>query len=611
MPSVTKSDGTPVERPMPQRDSKLDVQDSIESLLPVEYPQLAGKTYLDHAGATQPAKSLNTAICEDMTNSLYGNPHSEHGPSKLTAKRVEDIRLKALEFFNADPQDFDLIFTQNTTAAVKLVHDCFRDYAAAPEGKNWWYGYHKDAHTSVVGVREGTRMHRCFRNDREVELWIESRGLGGASPNDIGLFAYPAQSNMTGKRLPLEWAPRIRNRVKAHTYVLLDAAAYTSTAQLDLSDAASAPDFVTLSFYKIFGAPYLGCLIVKKSAWKVMESRKYFGGGTVEMVIAVNDSWVQQKGSMHLHERLEDGTLPLRQIFELDHAIDVHRKLYGPTPMKTISTHTSRLTKKLYKDLSALRHSNGMPVVKIYKDRGVTFGDTTTQGATIAFNIQKDRGGLVKYFDFEKEANDEDIMVRSGSLCNPGGTATYLDWSPSELKEAFVYGHKCSDPQAEFQGKPLGVIRASLGAMSTQADIDRLVRFIKEKYIDRVYETGGPISMPQEVLLDSPPKQASATVMRVSDHRQKDSMSSNFTDDSLSPPKLFNPKRHSAFLPPPTPNTVMFRDEMSKSAKEVAASLKSEQSRFRKFGRSIGEVLRIGSRSKGTHVCSSTSGGGF
>lgn len=37
---------------MPQRDSKLEVQDSIESLLPVEYPQLAGKTYLDHAGAT-------------------------------------------------------------------------------------------------------------------------------------------------------------------------------------------------------------------------------------------------------------------------------------------------------------------------------------------------------------------------------------------------------------------------------------------------------------------------------------------------------------------------------------------------------------------------------
>ena len=153
----------------------------------------------------QPAKSLNTAICEDLSQNLYGNPHSEHGPSKLAGKRVEETRLKALEFFNADPNDWDLIFTQNTTAAVKLVHDCFRDYAASPGGRNWWYGYHKDCHTSVVGVREGTRTHRCFRSDREVDLWIESRGLGGAIKHDIGLFAYPAQSNMTGRRLPLDW----------------------------------------------------------------------------------------------------------------------------------------------------------------------------------------------------------------------------------------------------------------------------------------------------------------------------------------------------------------------------------------------------------------------
>lgn len=63
----------------------------------------------------------------------------------------------------------------------------------------------QDSHTSLVGVREGAQTHRCFRNDREVELWIEARGLGGAAPHDIGLFAYPAQSNMTGRRLPLDW----------------------------------------------------------------------------------------------------------------------------------------------------------------------------------------------------------------------------------------------------------------------------------------------------------------------------------------------------------------------------------------------------------------------
>jgi molybdenum cofactor sulfurtransferase len=145
-----------------------------------------------------------TSFASNMMNDLYGNPHSEHGPSKLSGERVERTRRKALEFFNADPDDFDLVFVPNATAAVKLVHDCFRDYAEQ-ERRNWWYGYHKDSHTSLVGVREGTPRHRCFRNDREVDLWIDARGLGGAGPHDVGLFAYPGQSNMTGRRLPLDW----------------------------------------------------------------------------------------------------------------------------------------------------------------------------------------------------------------------------------------------------------------------------------------------------------------------------------------------------------------------------------------------------------------------
>lgn len=227
-PDLTELGGTPTERVMAERDSKNPIEDSMDMLRLLEYPQLMGKTYLDHAGATvsnmmtnpplpppihlevsglivftssqnnkkqQPAKSLNTAICEDLSHNLYGNPHSEHSPSQLAHHRIQETRLKALEFFHADPHDWDLIFTQNTTAAVKLVHDCFRDHAAAPSssgaGRNWWFGYHKDSHTSIVGVREGTRLHRCFRSDREVDLWIESRGLGGAMVHDVGLFAYP------------------------------------------------------------------------------------------------------------------------------------------------------------------------------------------------------------------------------------------------------------------------------------------------------------------------------------------------------------------------------------------------------------------------------------
>lgn len=375
---------------------------------------------------------------------------------------------------------------------------------------------------------------------------------------------------------------RVRNRVKAEVYSLVDAAALASTAELDLSDAACAPDFVALAFYKIFGFPNLGALLVKKSAWKVMQARKFFGGGTVEMVVAVNDTWVRRKEGS-LHSRLEEGTLPFASIFALDLAIDTHRKLYGPAPMKYISMHTTRLIKRLYDDLVALRHSNGVPVVKVYKDQGSVFGEPHLQGATIAFNIQKDRGGLVKFMDFEHEANKLDIFVRSGSLCNPGGTATYLDWSPAELKEAYEYGHRCSAPLSSYMGKPLGVVRASLGAMTTEDDIDRLVEFIRETYVDREYTSGGPIIMPQETLVDAP-KHASATVLHISDEKQVSFP--KFRPGSWAP--VSSPKQ----VPPPTTREIKLSGEV-RSMRATTTSLKSADSRMTKLRKSIGEVLRM------------------
>ena len=117
-----------------------------------------------------------------MSN-LYGNPHSASSPSALAGHRIDTIREKAL---------------------IKLVIECFKDHAAA-SNTPVWYGYHRDAHTSLVGVRELTKMHRCFTSDEEVDIWINSGGMGGPRARQLGLFAYPGQSNMTGRRLPLSW----------------------------------------------------------------------------------------------------------------------------------------------------------------------------------------------------------------------------------------------------------------------------------------------------------------------------------------------------------------------------------------------------------------------
>jgi molybdenum cofactor sulfurtransferase len=420
---------------------------------------------------------------QDLISNLYGNPHSDSTPSAVAGHRIDAIREKALRFFKADPEEWDLVFVANATAAIKLTIECLTDHAASTH-KQMWYGYHRDSHTSLVGIRELTTTSRCFASDNEVEKWIECGGVGGPLPRQLGLFAYPGQSNMTGRRLPLTWPGMIRQKVlRANTYTLLDAAALASTAQLDLSNTRESPDFVALSFYKIFGFPNIGALLVQKSSAHVLTKRKYFGGGTVDMVVTINDTWHARKTAT-IHDALEDGTLPFHSIFALDHAINTHKRLYGPEPMKFISRHTAQLSKQLHDNLCNLRHRNGKSVIRMYKESSTVYGDSKTQGATVAFNVLKSDGSLIPYTEVEKAANGHGIYIRSGSLCNPGGMATYLEWTPAEMKAAFASGHRCSNPTEVVGGKATGVVRVSLGGMSTASDIRALISFLSASYVD-------------------------------------------------------------------------------------------------------------------------------
>jgi selenocysteine lyase/cysteine desulfurase len=381
----------------------------------------------------------------------------------MSGDMVDSIREKALRFLGADPRHFDLIFTANATAAIKLVADAFRDLAEQTRSGSFWYGYHRDAHTSIVGVRELTNGdHHVFEDDAEVEEWLSGGGSGSSAVgtpqqrfSSLGLFAYPGQSNLTGRRLPLEWARRLRQqqRQRQHhhlqdTYSLLDAAALAMTSPMArvFADPDAAPDFVCVSFYKIFGFPDLGGLVVRRESGHILTLRKYFGGGTVSMVSAVGGAWHISKGlestrsaaagghhvafppvaasntttaagaaAAALHEGLEDGTLPFHSILALGEAIDVHAELYGS--MENISKHTTALVRRMYRGMSSLRYANGQPLCKVYEseqDGGAAYGDPIRQGATVAFNVFRADGGYESYSTVERLANENGVYVRSG-----------------------------------------------------------------------------------------------------------------------------------------------------------------------------------------------------
>jgi molybdenum cofactor sulfurtransferase len=439
----------------------------------------AETTYLDHAGTTPYAKSMIEAFSRHMVSNLYGNPHSMSLSSQLSTQRTDDIRLRVLRFFNADPEEFDLVFVANATAAIKLVADSLRD----SDHRGFWYGYHIDAHTSIVGVRELADMgYQCFQSDVEVDAWISE--LASKQTKAPRLFAFPAQSNMNGRRLPLGWCEQIRSvasDIGGNVFTLLDAASLVSTAPLDLSSVGAAPDFIALSFYKIFGFPDLGALIVKKSAARVFERRRFFGGGTVDMVLAHGPQWHAKKETS-VHERLEDGTLPFHNIIALDAALDTHERLYGS--MANISTHTAYLAKLLFDRISILQHWNETQVCQIYQLNS-TYGCPQTQGPIIAFNLRNSFGEWIPKTEVEKLATVQNIQLRTGSVCNPGGTASSLGWTGAELRRHYSTGLRCGDDHDILGGRPTGILRVSLGAMTNMKDIDSLVNFIEEFYVEK------------------------------------------------------------------------------------------------------------------------------
>ncbi|KAI1044916.1 hypothetical protein LB505_005196 [Fusarium chuoi] len=111
-----------------------------------------------------------------MIGNLWGNPHSENLPAKLSGDMVDNIRAKALDFVGADPKYFDLVFVANATAAIKLVADAFRDIGEKTPTKGFWKP--TPVSSGFAHLRQGTiivsKMMRVLKNG--------SRGRSAASP---------------------------------------------------------------------------------------------------------------------------------------------------------------------------------------------------------------------------------------------------------------------------------------------------------------------------------------------------------------------------------------------------------------------------------------------
>jgi len=132
------------------------------------------------------------------------------------------------------------------------------------------------------------------------------------------------------------------------------------------------------------------------------------------------------------------------------------------------------LTGWLLDALSALRHSNGTPVVRIYGPAG-----TDRRGATIAMNFFDPSSVLTDSVRAERRANRAGISLRSGCHCNPGVREVALGYSTEQMTAAFKDKDRLryQDFLHLIDGKTTGAARASLGLVTTFTDVYRFWQF--------------------------------------------------------------------------------------------------------------------------------------
>ncbi|CAH0729350.1 unnamed protein product, partial [Brenthis ino] len=465
-----------------------------------EFIRLGDKCYLENAGTALYPQSLLKKINEDLLNNVYLNPHSD----KETRDCIEQVRNIVLSHFNTSASTYSIIFTSGTTQSLKLALESFDFHSNDDDEDRGSFLYLLDNHTSVIGLRELAEeknadviniSHKEFLSS--LKPIHESKTCHNKSNKSNTLLAYPAQNNFNGFKYPVDCISNIKKgclngflkkqlcAVNCNWYILLDAASFVATSNLDLS--ITQPDFVCMSFYKIFGFPTgLGALLVKNSSANVLTQKKYFGGGTVDIVLS-NDSFHVKRDV--LHERFEDGTLPFLSVIALKHSFETMNnlipKIVNNNVMDTISFHTFYLAKDLYEQLSNLKHENGRHAAVLYMDSDFT--DIKIQGGILAFNLVRENGSYIGYAEFQHMAELFNISIRTGCFCNSGTCQRHLKFTNSEMKSMYKAGHKCGDEVDLINGKPTGAIRVSFGYYNTFNDIDKLILMISRCFVRKEF----------------------------------------------------------------------------------------------------------------------------
>eukprot|EP00890_Picochlorum_soloecismus_P005965 jgi/Picsp_1/636/NSC_00632-R1_molybdenum cofactor sulfurase len=459
--------------------------------------------YMDHTGSGIYLNSQVERQKEILLSGVMGNPHSKSTSSQMATEKVESMRRKIMEFFNASPEEYQVVFSRSATGALQMLGESF------PWSEGGSFAYLVSNHNSVLGIRsyaesKGAKIGAF--TEEEFEEWIENpadekwkntvfdtnRNNGSSdSKKTYSLLAYPKKDNFNGVLYPSRWIREAHKKsTEQHQWmVLLDAAAYVPTYKLDLQDIK--PDFVCVSFYKVFGLPTgVGAWIMKKDSAEKLQ-RVFWGGSSVFTATSTLPWQVRFEDEA----KWEDGTLPFLDIAALEPGFEAMERLGG---IETVQEYVSALGAYMSLKLRALQHSNGKPLLRLFgkhyeddmENRGN--GSEERQSSIANFHILKPTGELFRYRTASRVFSAAKFHVRDGCMCNPGSCYMASGVRDEEIRDLALsvgdyknWEYINVERNGSQQTLPMGSIRVSLGWMSRKDDIDALVNFLETTYRDK------------------------------------------------------------------------------------------------------------------------------
>lgn len=424
-----------------------------EELRRTQFPQLPeGTVYLDWTGAAIPPARLIQEHAETLLTVPLGNTHSSHLLSANAMERETQARAAILAWFNADPDEYEVIFTSGATAAIMLMNHY-----------KWLGGellLTADNHNSMNGLRELARLggaqmrYSPINHDLTLNMEMTEQMLQHPRSSGHRLFGMPAKSNYSGTVHSLEL---VDLAVELGWDVMLDAAAFVSNDRLDLS--RHRPHFVPMSFYKMFGYPTgIGCLLIRKDAYKHMYKR-WFAGGSILLVSVMRDFHAPEPLG---YARFEDGSINFAQIPAVLNGL----RFLGELP--PIKPYVVGLADMLREELLQLNVNGNHVLVHSIPGNDV-----------VTFSVVVD-GKVVPAWFFEEKAVEQQLYTRTGCFCDPGANECAFGYDTEVFDRLWNDAIRPDEITVEqlgdySDGKPIGAVRASLGYVNVQDDVGRAV----------------------------------------------------------------------------------------------------------------------------------------